>query len=76
MGGLSKSVKVETGWNLPSDNPTECAVIEFSTEFIEGEDESVVEMNFTVERNQDMEENGINQEFYDSPYRLIPRLAV
>ena len=33
-------------------------------------------MNFTVGRNQDMEENGINQEFYDLPYRLIPRLAV
>ena len=59
----------------PSDNPTECAVIVISTEFIEGEDESVVEMNFTVGRNQDMKENGINQEFclHD---RLIPRLAV
>ena len=47
----------------PSDNSTECAVIVISAEFVEGEDESVVEMNFTVGRNQDMEENGINQEF-------------
>ena len=32
-------------------------------------------MNFTVGRNQDMEENGINQEFYDLPYRLIATQA-
>ena len=51
----------------PSDNPTESLVIVISAAWwlniCNGEDESVVEMNFAAGWDQEMEENGINQEF-------------